>query len=152
VAFNDRAWTQLGLSRDRAAIEAALAGLAEQLAQGTRTDLALAQGLAALAATGRDEASQPVLVLLTDGLPNRVPTPVAGGGQEETVLAAAKRVKAAGIRLFAIGLGQPEEVPGPLLSAAATSPEDYFFAPDGEDLEDIYRRIAGSLTGCPDLP
>jgi hypothetical protein len=37
----------------------------------------------------------------------------------------------------------------PLLEAAASNPEDYYYAPDGEDLADIYRQIAGRIIECP---
>jgi Mg-chelatase subunit ChlD len=149
VGFNDTAWTAAGLTGDRVVIEAALAGLAGRMAEGTRLDLAFRQGQAVLAATHRTEASQPVLVLLTDGLPNLVPTPVGGGSQEDTVLAAALAVRAAGTRVFTIGLGQPDDVLADLLARAASSPADYAYAPDGADLANIYREIAGRLTGCP---
>ncbi len=52
----------------------------------------------------------------------------------------------AGIRLFTIGLGI--EVETGALQRMATSPTDYFYAPDGEDLAAIYRRIAYVIP-CP---
>ncbi len=149
VGFNDRAWLATGLTRDPGIIGAAIAGLPDGSAQGTRLDLGFLQGQAALDAGPPAEGSQPILILLTDGLPNRVPTPEGGGGQEDTVLAAAQSVRAAGTRVFTIGLGQPEEVPRELLSRAASDPADFFFAPDGEDLAAIYQAIAGRLVGCP---
>ena len=90
-----------------------------------------------------------MLILLTDGLPNRVPTPEGGGRQEDTVLAAASAAKAAGTRLFAVGLGETGDVFESLLDGVASGPGDFFMAPDGEDLAGIYRGIAGRLTGCP---
>lgn len=90
-----------------------------------------------------------MIILLTDGLPNRVPTPVGGGRQEDTVLGAADAAKRAGTRLFTIGLGERDDVLDTLMRAVASRPEDYFFAPDGEDLAAIYRQIAGRLTECP---
>ena len=149
VGFNHNAWTAIGLSNDRAAIAGTLAGLAGRMDQGTRLDLAFRQGQVVLDATPRTAANQPMLVLLTDGLPNLVPTPVGGGSQEDVVLAAALAVRAAGTRVFTIGLGQPDDVLADLLSRAASTPDDYAFAPDGADLAAIYRRIAGRLTGCP---
>ena len=89
------------------------------------------------------------LVLLTDGLPNRVPTPVPSGPQEETVAQAALRVKDGGTTVFTVGLGQQDDVLRRLLDICATEPSMFYFAPDGEDLADIYRSIAGRIVECP---
>ncbi|MCB9177562.1 MAG: VWA domain-containing protein [Caldilineae bacterium] len=155
VGFNDRAWTEVGLSNDRAAVDAGLDRLLDKVAEGTRLDLALEEGQAVLDRGPRVGNNQPVMILLTDGLPNRVPF---GPGskhpecdrQECTVLHYADRAKAAGTRLFAVGLGLRDDVLDALLAAAASSTGDFYFAPDGEDLADIYRGIAGRLTECPD--
>jgi len=149
AGFNGGAWTASELSADVGAIGAAIDGLPARMAQGTRLDLALAQGQAILAASPPTPGRAPVLVLLTDGLPNQVPTPATGGRPEDTILAVAGAVKAVGTRVFTIGLGEPGEVPSDLLALVASSPGDYAFAPDGEDLAAIYRQIAGRLTGCP---
>ncbi len=148
AGFNDVAWTSIGLSRDRAAIGMAIDGLVARIQEGTRIDLALAQGQAVIEAGPREALHEPVMILLTDGLPNRVPFP-PGGNQEATVLGAALRVKAAGTRLFTVGLGERSDVLDALLREAASRPGDFFFAPDGEDLADIYRAIAGRLSECP---
>ena len=89
------------------------------------------------------------MVLLTDGLPNRVPTPVPSGPQEETVARAAPRAKDGGTPVFTIGLGQQDDVLRRLLEICSTEPSMYYFAPDGEDLADIYRSIAGRIIACP---
>ncbi|MFN8421942.1 MAG: VWA domain-containing protein [Anaerolineae bacterium] len=89
------------------------------------------------------------MILLTDGLPNRVPTPYPSGRQEDTVLAAATALKAQGVRVFTIGLGEEDDVFKQLLRDAASTPSDFYFAPDGEDLEGIYERIAGTIRPCP---
>lgn len=149
VGFNNDAWIGTHLTSDRAAVDGALDGLARGIKEGTRLDLAIAQGQAVLDATPRAPGIDPVLILLTDGLPNRVPTPEGGGRQEDTVLAAASAAKAAGTRLFAVGLGETGDVFESLLAGAASGPGDFFMAPDGEDLAGIYRGIAGRLTGCP---
>ena len=150
VGFNGTAWTETTLTDDRARITAALERLPERMVEGTRLDLALSEGLAAWHASGRIPENRPVMVLLTDGLPNRVPTPAPSGRQEDTVLSEAERVKAAGMRIFTIGLGLPDDVLRELLEAVATSPRDHYFAPDGEDLADIYRQIAGRVEECPE--
>jgi hypothetical protein len=35
------------------------------------------------------------------------------------------------------------------LEAVSTTPGDYLFAPDGEDLAAIYRQVAGRIMACP---
>ena len=149
VGFNGEAWTETTLTEDRGRIATALDRLPDRMAEGTRLDLALTEGVAAWHSSGRIPENRPVMVLLTDGLPNRVPTPVPSGRQEDTVLAAAERAKAAGMRVFTIGLGLPDDVLRDLLERVASSPRDHYFAPDGEDLADIYRQIAGRVTECP---
>ena len=149
VGFNGSAWTETTLTENRERIDQALSRLPERMAEGTRLDLALSEGLNAWFSSGRIPENRPVMVLLTDGLPNKVPTPVPSGRQEDTVLAEAARVKAAGMRVFTIGLGLPDDVFRELLEGMASNPRDHYFAPDSEDLSDIYRQIAGRLIECP---
>jgi len=149
AGFNDAAWTAIDLTNDRPAVHRALDGLRGRVQEGTRLDLALYEGQAVLDRTSRVGHNDPVLILLTDGLPNRVPTPAGGGSQEDTVLRAAAHAKHRGTRVFAIGLGVQDDVFDTLLRGVASAPGDYYFAPDGEDLAAIYRRIAGRLTECP---
>jgi hypothetical protein len=132
----------------------AIDGLPAHMAEGTRLDLAFDAGRAARAGPGRDPANTPVIVLLTDGLPNRVPTPRPTGSQEDTVLAAAARAKAAGIRVYTIGVGRPDapdiidRINLDLLSAAASNPNMFYQAPDAEELARIYDQVAYTLR-CP---
>jgi Mg-chelatase subunit ChlD len=154
VGFNNTAWTELTLSDDRARIDQALAALPAKSAEGTRLDLALEQGIRAWTESWVLPANRPVLVLLTDGLPNRVPFGPGSAhpecaDQECTVLKAATAAKDAGARVFTIGLGLPDDVLRRLLEEAASSPGDYAFAPDAEDLAAIYRQIAGRVRACP---
>jgi len=147
VGFNDTAWTQLAMTRDRAAADAALVGLRELTAEGTRLDLALEEGARAMDVPQRIPANKPVMILLTDGLPNRVPIP-PGGRQEDTVLAAARAVKATGTELFTIGLGAPNDINALMMIEAASEIYDYRYAPRPEDLEGIYRWILDRFTYC----
>ena len=157
VGFNDTAWTAVGMTDDRAAASAAIDSLVEGVAQGTRLDLALQQGQAVMDAGPRISDNRPVMILMTDGLPNRVPF---GPGsehpecpnQECTVLKYATAAKEADTRLFTIGLGLPDDLLMSLLADAATEPTDFYFAPDGEDLQGIYRQIAGKIVECPEIP
>ena len=150
AGFNDAAWTAIGLSSEGDGIDAAISALLERIAQGTRLDLALLEGQAVLDGSERVDGNRPVLILLTDGLPNRVPLHPVSGRQEETVLEAAEAAKSKGTRVFTIGLGNPEDVAHELLEAAASDPDDFYYAPDGDDLESIYRQIAGRITECPE--
>jgi len=148
IGFNDTAWTATPLTGDPARAHTAVDGLTARMAEGTRLDLAIEQGQAVYSAGGRDVSNRAVLILLTDGLPNRVPTPSAGGSQEDTVVTVADAAKRAGTRLFTIGLGEEDDVLRQLLERCASSQHDYFFAPDGEDLGEIYRQIAGRIDSC----
>ncbi len=154
VGFNDTAWTAVGLTSDRAAANAALQSLPDGVAQGTRLDLALEMGQAVLDAGPRLEDNRPTVIMLTDGLPNRVPfgpdSPHPECDRQEcTVLKFASQAKDAGSRVFTVGLGLPDDVLLDLLRQAASSPGDYYFAPDGEDLAGIYEQIAGRIIECP---
>ena len=106
VAFNDRAQVVQTLTNSRPTIDAAIDRLPSLVAEGTRLDLGLLKGRSVLA--GRPEGRLRAMVFLTDGLPNRVPTPVSGGLQEDTVLAAAKRVRAEGITIHTVGYGRED--------------------------------------------
>jgi Mg-chelatase subunit ChlD len=148
VGFNDGAWVQSDLTNDPATIRQAIDDLPRRQHEGTRLDLAFTRGAEALSPERRRPGNTPVLVLLTDGLPNRVPTPAGGGSQEDTVLAAAGRAKGGGIRVYTIALGAPEDTKPALLMACATDPSMYHHTPDAEDLGAIYTAIAYAV-GCP---
>jgi Mg-chelatase subunit ChlD len=148
LGFNREAWLQQGLTHDRAALERAIAELPRRQVEGTRIDLAVEAGLAALLAPERDPAHTPVMILLTDGLPQMVPTPVPSGTKADTVLAAARRAKAAGVRLYTVGLGQATDIDARLLTEMASRPDMYYYAPDAEDLAQIYAEIAYTIA-CP---
>jgi uncharacterized protein YegL len=154
VTFNDNAWVVQPLTSDPGLLADAIDRLPEYVAQGTRLDLALDAGAAALRDPARIADNTPVLVFLTDGLPNRVPTPEAGGTVEDTVLAAADRAKTAGVKLYTVGLGDPaaadpiDRINAWLLERVASAPDMFYQTPNGEDLAGIYAQIAVTIA-CP---
>ncbi|MFN8424536.1 MAG: vWA domain-containing protein, partial [Anaerolineae bacterium] len=137
VSFNAAATLDSPLTADRAALDAALGRVA--LAQFTRIDLGLDAAAAELAGPRRRADATAAVILLTDGRSNPVPVSEAER--------AAGVVKAAGARLFTIGLGQ--DVDAEALRAMASQAADYFEAPDGEDLGAIYGSISAALPCAP---
>lgn len=133
VAFNARASTVLPLSRDRAAILAALQQIPQ--ATGTRIDLGLAAAGEALRGPLRRPANAAVLILLTDGRPT--------GTTADEVLAAADPLHEQGVLVYSIGLG--EDLDAALLAGIARQPERLLLTPDAEDLLQVYERIAREL-------
>jgi len=142
VGFNREAWIAQGLTGDAGLLGAAIRTLPERMAEHTRLDLAVARGAEALG--GARAESTPVLVLLTDGLPNQVPY-AEDGTMESTVLRRADAAKAAGITIYAIGVGRADgpapEVNAALLRALASQPEQYYPAPDAGQLGRIYGEL-----------
>jgi Mg-chelatase subunit ChlD len=147
VGFNRSAWIEQALTNDEAALLAAVDRLPARQEQFTRLDLAFEWGAMAIEPALRAEHSTPVIVMLTDGLPNQVPY-AEDGTMETTVLRAAQAAKDSGAVVYTVGLGAPEDINAALLSQSATSPERYFYAPDAEDLSSVYSQIAYSF-GCP---
>ena len=149
VGFNDEAWVEIPLTGDRAAAGAALERIRGKTQEGTRLDLALEMGQVPLDGPERDPTNNAILVLLTDGLPNRVPyDAAAGGSQEQTVEAAADAVKAKDTNVYTIALGRPNDIHPLLMLRIASERFQYYYAPRPEALEGIYRIIADTFTFC----
>lgn len=153
VGFNDTVWTELALTDDENAANTALDRLSATTAEGTRLDLAFSGGAAAMDGPTRRAANRAVMVVLTDGLPNRVPfgpgSPYPGSArQEDAVRQAAQAAKAHGARVYTIGLGGAADVNLGLLEACASDPSMFHEAPRPEDLAAIYRGIAVQRRIC----
>jgi Mg-chelatase subunit ChlD len=131
VTFDRTAVRRTGLTGDLSVLDAALGGLTTT--EGTHIDLGLTEARAVLAEGARPGATTAV-VLLTDGLNNDGPGPVR---------IAADRLRAAGVLVFAIGLGI--DVDAALLAAVATAPDGYYPSATTADLAAIYRRISARL-------
>ena len=85
AAFNSTAWIEHELSNDRATLQRAVDNLPNGMREGTRIDLAFAIGAEALNGPNHKPENQKVMIVLTDGLPNRVPY-AEDGTMETTIL------------------------------------------------------------------
>lgn len=155
VGFHNHGWIERELSNDAAAVRRAIDVLPSRMREGTRLDLAFAAGAEALRPERRRPNNTPVLILLTDGLPNKVP-PAEDGSMNTTVLEAAREAKDGGIWVFTIGVGSVdpsapilERVDARLLTACATSEAGFYHDPTAEDLDEIYRQIISVVNPCP---
>lgn len=154
VGFHHRAFLLHEASSDAGQLKKALGSLQLRLEEGTRLDLALELGASSLPGPAAAERAQ-ALILLTDGLPNQVPTPPGGGSMEATVLQAAQRAKAGGMTLYTIGYGRAD-APDPLdriheslLRSIATSPAHFRQTTDPDALTTIYQDLAEALPCAP---
>ncbi|MCB0216906.1 MAG: VWA domain-containing protein, partial [Chloroflexi bacterium] len=136
VVFNADAQVLSRLTGDRGSLDAALGAIDTR--EFTRIHLGLDAARELLAGAERVAEHVPAVIMLTDGRSN--PEPV------ERALEAAARLKADGVRLFTVGLG--EDVEQDALRRMASRPEDFRYAPDGEDLGPIYEQIAIEIP-CP---
>lgn len=133
VAFNRVARSMTGLTADRASLAAGLAAVATS--PGTRIDAGLEAAEALVAAQGRPGA-RAVVVVLTDGLQ-------AGDVPAATVLDRADRLKAAGARVYPIGLGPT--IDRDLMRAVASAPGDFLESPTTADLARAFSAVRDRL-------
>ena len=131
VSFDSAAVRRADLTSDAGVLEDALDALVST--PGTRVDLGLAEARRALEAGARSDAL-PVVVLLTDGFQNGSPSPV---------LEEAAALQAAGVEVFAIGLGASVDVD--LLRSVAGSDDRLYLSPTEAELASIYARISARL-------
>jgi uncharacterized protein YegL len=135
VSFSDVATLNQVLTQMAGPVRTAIDGL---VASGnTNITDAITKAQAELTSARHRTGNQPVIVLLSDGVPT-------AGGDPRPAAAAAK---AAGTRIFTIGLGA--DVDPNLLRDLASSPSDYFPAPTSSQLDAIYQQIAGAIAGSP---
>ncbi len=136
VVFSDKAEVLVGLTDDPAVVAKTLEGLPRHV--GTSIDAGLRKALEVLTGPARRPGNEAAILLVTDGRPTR--------SSEDDVRSAARAAREAGFKVFAVGLGA--DVHPALLSEVAGRPDRYFPAPDAEDLERIYRRLARVIP-CP---
>ena len=106
------------------------------------TDIAdaLADAGASFSADPASSTDKKVIILLTDGIPNKpTDTEVATLDANNEALA----LRSAGIEIYTIGLGK--DVDDQFLTGIASDTGHYFKAPTKEDLDSIYTHIATAL-------
>ena len=135
VAFSRGIDLSHPLSGDEAVLEAAVRGI--QVSSGTRIDLGLEEARNLLERGARGGDVIPVIVLLTDGIQEALP---------ERPLAIAGDLRAAGVTLYAVGLGA--DVDSAYLLQLAGDPSRRYLSPRPEDLAAIYAQIARRIP-CP---
>ena len=137
ISFSSDAWLHVGLTADRATLDAALVEV--EAGKQTRLDRGIEVGATALMDDATREArNEPVLIVLTDGRANPMPVDVA--------VEIANDAKAKSITIFTIGLGEDLEVEA--LRLIASEPAFYLHAPTTSELEGVYAEVARSIP-CP---
>jgi Mg-chelatase subunit ChlD len=136
IGFNSAAHVLVGLSESNAAVTAALASLPGTQARGTKINLGLSTALSELTKPAHKPGNTSAVVMLTDGKQE---------GTSDEVRQAAGSVRSAGIWIYTVGIG---DVDGALLQEIASTQTAYYYSPDAEGLNDIYRRIADVIP-CP---
>ncbi len=132
VAFHGQSEVVVEFSQDLSAIQAAIDGIGIESATDISLALRTAQDL--LQTDGRDGAL-PVIVLITDGAPNRPPPDPHQAARD-----AAAAAKLAGTQIFTVGLGPDADAT--LLRQLASADTNYYYSPTPAELEEIYRTIA----------
>lgn len=130
-----RTLTELGASRE-ALVQAAQA---VQLRRGSRIDLGIEAAREILRRRAPSDQRAAYVVLISDGLP--------AGVAPEAVLAAAERLRAAGVILWSLGLGDAPEAQE-LLRSMAGAEGRYVAAGDGASLASLLPVLGGDAL-CP---
>lgn len=139
VTFFEGARVAQALTGDRPALEAVLGGLVPE-GSGTNIQAGLRSAADHLRDSGRPDAL-PVMILLSDGEPDFpfAPEPATAA------LAAAERARARRAYIVTVGLGK--FIDSLLLEGIASSPQDFYYAPDVVDLQRIYDNILKVVAG-----
>jgi uncharacterized protein YegL len=133
VAYAADAEVGIGLTQDKAAIFAAIDPL--DVRSGTDISAAIDVSYDLLQRDKRPDA-MPVIILMSDGQPNRpAPDPQQAG------IRSANSAKLGGVQLFTVGLGTDADKA--YLRQLASGDADFYYSPSPDDLTHIYESIAG---------
>lgn len=130
VEFNGIADMVRPLDTDRAALERAIDSLVAD--DGTAIDQGVEVARQELKSARRRTHATGVIILLSDG-----------GSDYDSAIRAAESAKKDGLRVVTIGLGS--DANQDLLRGMASTPTDYYYAPDANALGEIYTKIADSI-------
>jgi Mg-chelatase subunit ChlD len=137
VGFNSVGIVESPLTRRRNVADRALRNLRSRIGPGTRLDLGLRLGSNLLTRYNATQGQLKVMIVLTDGRPS--------GTSTEAVMKTAEEAHAAGVRIYAIGMGQSADLE--LLARVASAPEMVFDDADLDALSRIYTEIS-AMIGC----
>ncbi|MBN1815455.1 MAG: VWA domain-containing protein, partial [Anaerolineae bacterium] len=134
VSFSDAATVDHALDQDPEGAQAAIAALVSD--GGTAIHLGIQAAHTELIGPNHIPSNVQAMIILSDG-----------GSDYGSAVGAADAAKADGIRIFSIGLGA--DVDADLMRDIASSPDDYYFAPSGEQLAEIYALISNLINPVP---
>ncbi len=137
VSFAVTATLDAPLTTDVELVRTAVMSLTAE--DSTYMDHGLAEARLELASSRHVPTHTKIIILLSDGQQT---------GDTAPVLAEAAAAKAEGALIFSIGLGPDADAD--LLQQVASDPAYYFYAPSGDDLEDVYLEIS-TVLACPDI-
>ncbi len=143
ISFASSATVERALTSDFSLAKTSVSAITTSY--GTNIAAGIEAATAEIASHGRESAKH-VMVVLSDGAPN-----VPGLSYEQAlagVVAAAGNAKTQGIVVYSIGLGSG--INPDLMKLVASTPSDYYYAPNGSTLSAIYDRI--SAKECTRVP
>ncbi len=114
--------------------------------QFTNIAAALRRSIDELATQRHNLEARPIIVLLTDGIPNRPSDPSKKGDEiyaGNLAQQIAKEAKDKNVSVYTIGLGS--DLNAELLRNIATTPEQYYEAVSGAELGTVYQKIASAI-------
>ncbi len=138
VAYSTTTILQQGLTNSMSRLEQAIHTL-PPATNGTRISDGLTNAMAELFSVRHRSNALPIIVLMSDGLPN-------SGDSPSNVLYHAQLAKNAGARVFTVGLGA---VDPSLMANAASSTNDYFFTTNSSQLAAFFDAIATIICRPP---
>lgn len=136
VSFNSSAYLNQPLTTNRQVVIDVIGTL--NAGGGTNIAAAIDKARVELLGANHKPDNALVMIVLSDG---------QNGGGGGPVIAAADTAKNAGVRVFSIGLGSG--VDADTMRQAASSADDYYFAPTAGDLQEIYNKIARGVRPDP---